>query len=61
MKLFSNLSRTLMLTLLVAALGACDDPWDRVQGEPSENLPVTDQAPEEADAQGTAHGAEDDH
>ena len=30
-------SRTLLLTLLVVVLGACEDPWDRVQGEPSED------------------------
>ncbi len=30
-------SRTLLLTLLVVVLGACEDPYDRIQGEPSED------------------------
>ena len=53
------LSRTLLLTLLVTVLGACEDPWDRVQGEPSENLPVTGRAPDGSDAAGAAHDVED--
>lgn len=54
-----TLSRTLLLTLLLAVLGACEDPWDRVQGEPSENLPVTDRAPDGSDAAGAAQDVED--
>jgi hypothetical protein len=57
MKLFSNLFRTLMLTLLIAALGACDDPWDRVQGEPSEadGVAVIDAGADDA-GEGTEEG-----
>lgn len=64
MKLSLPTLRTLLLTLLVALLGACEDPWDRVQGEPSGYLSVTDRAPGGPDAAGAAHdveNTEDDH
>lgn len=46
----NTLSRTLLLTLLVVVLGACEDPWDRMQGEPSEDdgVAVIDMGEDEA-------------
>jgi hypothetical protein len=49
-------SRTLLLTLLVVILGACEDPWDRAQGEPSEDdgVAVIDMGAEEGTEAGEA-------
>lgn len=55
-------SRPLLVALLMIVLGACEDPtdpWDRIQGEPTEELIATDRAPDGSDVAGAAHDVED--
>lgn len=43
----TTLFKRLLLSLLLLGLVACTDPWDRIQGEPSEEGTVQTETHEE--------------